>query len=162
MNSKKYKELKITYTYLSGCGLNVPRELLLELSRRIMAEEKRRSQKRMENMSDEELALRDQRQGHSVCVTIDGDWYFHTKRNYTTLVAVLQHIGLPKVHALGLLVGRQPLVHHDPTLQRRLRAGYKLVCPGFFVYNVSAANKIVQVLEQIDQLLHLNMEIELK
>ena len=38
MNSKKYKELKIAYTYLSGCGLNVPRELLLELSRRIMIE----------------------------------------------------------------------------------------------------------------------------
>lgn len=159
MNSSKFKELKITHRFLSESGLQVPQELLLTLSGMITEEEHRRQRRRIERMSDDELAALDNKSCHSIKVTTPEGLLIRSRTNMQTFRYVLEHIGLDRVNVLQVKVGRHPVVVVAPA-RKRLK-GYIAVRPGYFVLKENASDTIASVLRQIDRMLRLNLEIEL-
>lgn len=159
MNSSRLKELKITYRFLSESGLNVPNELLRTLSESIIEEENRRHSRRIERMSDDELAALDNKSCHSVRVITPEGLLIRSRTNMQTFRYALEHIGLDRVNVLQVKVGRHPVVVVAPA-RKRLK-GYIAVRPGYFVLKENASDTIAAVLRQVDQMLQLNLEIEL-
>lgn len=161
MDRKKYKELKITHRFLSECGLDVPHELLISLSKMILEEEKRRLHKRLENMSDEDLAAMESKARHTIRVTTSDGLLIKSKTNLLTFQNVLLHIGLERVFTLHPHVGKTPVLVKDETRKRKKLSGYKSLAPGYFVYKSLVAADILKILHETDEALQLDFDIEL-
>ena len=161
MKRSKYKELCITYKYLTECELNVPDELLVSLSNLIKEEEELRKAKRLKSMSEEDFEFIDDKIKHSVRVTTKDGLIIKGKKNAQTFKLILDHIGLEILNNYNFKIGSHPIIYHDISLKRKRKTKYLFVRPGFFVYSTGSSSNIVKVLRQIDEALLLNLNIEL-
>lgn len=158
MTTTKFKELKITQRFLLESGLDVPRDLLLQLSQMIADEDKRLREHRINRMSDEELAAWDSKSAHSVRVTTVEGLLIRGRSNMETFRYVLEHIGLDEVNTLQLKIGKRPVVIVNP--KRKRISGYIAIRPGYFVLKEKSSENIGRILREIDQRLRLNLDIE--
>lgn len=161
MQKYKFKELCIAHKFLTECDLPVPKELLIALSGLIRDEQERRRAKRIEKMSEEELALLDEKTKHSVRVTTEEGILIKAKKNHDTFLLALERIGLEMLAEYDFKIGRHPIIYFDKTLKKTRMAKYKFVKPGFFVYKTGSSANIIKVLREIDSTLQLNMDVEL-
>lgn len=112
-------------------------------------------------MSEEELALLDEKTKHSVRVTIEDGILIKANKNIDTFQIVLNRIGLERLAEYEFKIGRHPIICYDQTLKKTRMTKYKFVKPGYFVYKTSSSSNIIKVLREIDNALHLNMDVEL-
>ena len=147
---------------LESLDIEVPNDLLAELSRRIRLEEDMRSSRKIDRMSEEDLITYENRKRTSLRVNLPDGRLLHFRTNDQTFEAALREIDLESLKTVDLRVRNHPMLLFDASGKRQRMTGYKFVCPGLFLYRKTTAMEKLTALQRLDEALQLNMDIELK
>lgn len=156
------KDMRTALRVLESLDIEVPCNLLAELSQRIRREEDMRSSRKMDRMSEEDLITYGSRKRTSLRVNLPDGRLLHFRTNDQTFEAALREIDLERMKTVDLRIKGRPLLLIDDSRKRQRITGYKYVCPGLFVYRKTTSQEKLTALQQLDVALQLNMDIELK
>ena len=119
MSDQRLKDLKTTLRVLGKLDTEVPKEILIEISQKILSKEAAREERRMKRMSEEELVRHEKRTRRILRVnTFDGR-ILQEKTNEATFLLALQEAGMDQLEAIDHLILRHnPLFIHDSSGRR--------------------------------------------
>lgn len=158
----RLKDLKTALRVLGTLDTEVPREVFIEISQRIRNKETANEERRMKNMSEEELVRHENRTRRILRVnTLDGR-ILQERTNDATFLLALQEAGKDQLNAIEHLVVRNhPLFIHDLSGKRKRITNYKMIQSGLFVFNKTKTSEKLYILKQLDSQLQLNWDIQL-
>jgi len=157
----KLKDLKITYNTLTELEHPVPKELIVHIASLIREVEGRNLERKLNRMSEEELIALESRQRRTLRINTPDGRIIQKKVNEATFRTAMAELDAENVSALGLTIGRKPLVVFDATMKRQRIKGYAFLKPGFFVISKSTAEEKFRALNDIDTALELDWDIDL-
>lgn len=157
----KLRDLKITYNTLTELDYEVPKVLLVHIADLIRETEGRMLERKMSRMSEEDLIAMQSRQRRTLRINTPDGRIIQKRVNEATFRAAMAELDAEEVSALGLVIGRKPVVIFDLSMKRQRLKGYAFLKPGYFVIAKSATEEKIRVLSDIDTALELDWDIEL-
>ncbi len=159
-NQMKIKDLKIAYNVLSELDHPVPTDLLVHVAQRIREQESATLQRRIARMTEEQLIWLDNKQKRILKIYLpDGRMIQKTNAKLTFREAI-REVGVEQVADLDLRMGHRKVILYDDTMKRRRIKNYYFIQPGYFLLDNLVGAERLSLLSSMDQLLHLNWEIE--
>lgn len=162
MSDQRLKDLKTTLRVLGKLDTEVPKEILIEISQKILSKEAAKEEQRMKRMSEEELVRHEKRTRRILRVnTFDGR-ILQEKTNESTFLLALQEAGMDQLEAIDHLILRHnPLFIHDSSGKRKRISNYRMLRPGLFIFKKTKTEEKVRILKQLDSQLQMNWDIQL-
>lgn len=155
------KDLKTTYNTLSELDYPVPTELLVHLADRIRTQETTTRQRRLSRMTEEQLIRLESKQKRALRIYLPDGRMICKPSTLATYREAIREIGAERISPLHLKLGRKEVIRYDATLKRKRYHKHYFLQPGYFLYDAANTTERYTVLIRIDQLLHLDWEIEL-
>ena len=161
MRKPNIKELRTTLNVLATLDIEVPNDILVELSDRIRQKEKDKLSRKLNRMSEEELIRYGNRQKSTLRVLLPDGRLIQGRTNDVTFLLALKEADHIQLRGIEMKVRRNPVFLPDPTLERRRIKNYTLLSPGLFVFTKTTAAEKKKILSTVTDRLQLEWEISI-
>ena len=152
------KALRTTIYTLSGIGYNVDEGLLVHLTDLLRNEEERLKQRRLDKMSDEELAAADRAKPRRLRVYRRDGSIIPGKKSIDVFIKAILESQATFEELSPIRVKKKPLVIKR-TAGRKMK-GYCILCDDNCIYRGCRTEEMVDILERIDEQRAMYWEIE--
>lgn len=153
------KELRTTLNVLATLDIEVPNQILVELSDRIRQKEKEKLTRKINRMSEEELIRYGNRQRSTLRVLLPDGRLLQARTNDATFMLAIQEAGPERLRGIEMKIKRNPLFIIDETDERRRIKNYIFLIPGLFIYGKTSAAEKKKILTTISDRLLLEWEV---
>lgn len=160
MPKPNLKELRSALKVLESLDTEVPERIFVAISDLIRQREERNHTNKINRLSEEDLIRLDNFVPRRLRVTTSSGRIVHHRRNVLTFHSALQLLTMEQLAGIDIQVRRHAVFIIDPSQQRRVLRGYKLLMPGVFVYSRLVVSEMVDVLQHIDRRLELDWDVD--